>query len=312
MRQFRDWPAALQRKWLLSWAAGAAFLTVGITVFLALEDRPLLIISTLLAACVALRCMTFYRTAAGGNYEVITGICVGLGHAGLRRSRTVRMLLTDGTEYENPRTLKQYEKRLRRLQRMLSKKKRGSENWKKLKREIAALHEKIADIRKDAIHKMTKAIVCDSQADAIAIEDLNVSGMMKNNKLSKHIQDASFYEIRRQLEYKCLSYGKLLIIADRFFSSSRICSVCGWHNGSLTLRDREWECGGCHTRHDRDRNASHNLESFGLKTLARDAGEVKPLEMLSVDEGAAMHLRSMASVNEEKRLGYTQEAPKLA
>ena len=219
---------------------------------------------------------------------------------------------SDGTEYENPRTLKQYEKRLRRLQRMLSKKKRGSENWKKLKREIAALHEKIADIRKDAIHKMTKAIVCDSQADAIAIEDLNVSGMMKNNKLSKHIQDASFYEIRRQLEYKCLWYGKLLIIADRFFSSSRICSVCGWHNGSLTLRDREWECGGCHTRHDRDRNASHNLESFGLKTLARDAGEVKPLEMLSVDEGAAMHLRSMASVNEEKRLGYTQEAPKLA
>ena len=100
MRQFRDWPAALQRKWLLSWAAGAAFLTVGITVFLALEDRPLLIISTLLAACVALRCMAFYRTAAGGNYEVITGICVGLGHAGLRRSRTVRMLLTDGTEYE--------------------------------------------------------------------------------------------------------------------------------------------------------------------------------------------------------------------
>ena len=100
MRQFRDWPAALQRKWLLSWAAGASFLTVGITVFLALEDRPLLIISTLLAAFVALRCMAFYRTAAGGNYEVITGICVGLGHAGLRRSRTVRMLLTDGTEYE--------------------------------------------------------------------------------------------------------------------------------------------------------------------------------------------------------------------
>ncbi len=84
----------------MSWAAGAAFLTVGIAVFLALEDRPLLIISALLAACVALRCLAFYRTAAVGNYEVITGICVGLGHAGLRRSRTVRMLLTDGTEYE--------------------------------------------------------------------------------------------------------------------------------------------------------------------------------------------------------------------
>ena len=107
---------------------------------------------------------------------------------------------SDGTDYENPRTLRQHEKRLKHLQRMLSKKKKGSENWKKLKHEIAALHEKIAPIRKDAIHKMTKSIVCDSQADIIVIEDLNVSGMMRNHKLSKRIQDASFHEIRRQLE----------------------------------------------------------------------------------------------------------------
>ena len=100
---------------------------------------------------------------------------------------------------------------------------------------------------------------------------------MKNDKLSKHIQDASFHEIRRQLEYKCLWYGKKLIIADRFFASSRTCHECGWHNEGLSLRDREWECPICHTRHDRDRNASYNLKSFGLKTLAGDAGEVKPL-----------------------------------
>lgn len=100
MRQFKDWPAALQRRWLLSWAAGAAFLVAGIAAFLALEDRPLLTISVLLAACIALRCLAFYRTAAAGNYEVITGVCIGLEHAGLRRSRSVRLLLTDGTEYE--------------------------------------------------------------------------------------------------------------------------------------------------------------------------------------------------------------------
>ena len=118
---------------------------------------------------------------------------------------------------------------------------------------------------------MTKQIVCDSQADAVVVEDLNVSGMMRNGRLSKHIQDASFHEIRRQLEYKCLWHGKKLIVADRFFASSRTCHKCGWHNEGLSLRDREWECPICHTRHDRDRNASYNLKSFGLKTLAGDA-----------------------------------------
>ena len=195
---------------------------------------------------------------------------------------------------------------------MLAKKKKGSKNWKKLKHEMAALHEKIANIRKDSIHKMTKRMVCDSQADVIVVEDLNVSGMMRNHKLAKHIQDASFFEMRRQLGYKCLWYGKTLVIADRFFASSRTCSNCGWHNDGLTLGDRQWECPVCHTRHDRDRNAALNLESFGLKALAGDAGEVKPLEMPSVDDRAATHLRSMASVNEENVHGYSMEAPKLA
>ena len=219
---------------------------------------------------------------------------------------------SDGREYENPRTLKQYERKLKHKQRLLSKKKRGSGNWKKMKQEIAQLHEKIANVRKDALNKMTKEVVCDSQADAIAIEDLNVSGMMRNRKLSKHIQDASFFEIRRQLEYKCLWYGKTLITAGRFFPSSRTCHICGWHNAELRLSDREWECKVCHTKQDRDRNAALNLESFGLKALARDAGEVKPLEMPSVDERAAMHLRSKVSGNEEKDHGYSMEAPKLA
>ena len=220
---------------------------------------------------------------------------------------------SDGTEYGNPRALKQHERRLRHLQKLLSKKKKGSENWKKLKHEIASLNEKIANIRKDEIHKMTKSIVCDSQADAIAIEDLNVSGMMRNSKLSKHIQDASFFEIRRQIEYKCLWYGKTLITADRFFASSKTCHICGWHNDGLTLRDREWECPMCHTRHDRDRNSALNLESFGLMALAGDAGEVKPPEMPSVDESRVCTcIRSMASVNGEKDHECSMEAPKLA
>ena len=206
---------------------------------------------------------------------------------------------SDGTEYGNPRTLKQYEKKLRHKQKLLSKKCKGSNNWKKLKHEIAVLHEKIANI-------------CDSQADVIVVEDLNVSGMMRNHKLAKHIQDASFHEVRRQLGHKCLWYGKTLVIADRFFASSSTCSNCGWHNDGLTLGDRQWECPVCHTRHDRDRNAALNLESFGLRALAGDAGEVKPLEMPSVDDRAATHLRSMASVKEEKDHGYSMDASRLA
>lgn len=100
MEKFKNWPAALQRRWLLSWAAGAAFLVIGIAVFFALKDQALLIISILLTACIVLRCLSFYRTVMAGNYEVVSGVCVSLGHAGLKRYRTVRMLLTDGTECE--------------------------------------------------------------------------------------------------------------------------------------------------------------------------------------------------------------------
>ena len=231
----------------------------------------------------------------------VTGVDLNLGRIAV---------CLDGTDYENPRALKMHEKRLSHLQRMLSKKKKGSKNWRKLKGEIATLHEKITNIMKDAIHKMSKSIVCDSQADVIVIEDLNISGMMSNGKLSKHIQDASFYEVRRQIEYKCLWYGKTLIVADRFFASSRICNNCGWHNKGLSLRDREWECPVCHTRHDRDGNSALNLESYGMNALAGDAGEVKPPEMPSVDESRVCScIRSMASENEEKDSGYSREAP---
>ena len=100
MQQFKHWPAALQRKWLLSWVAGAAFLIIGFAAFFALNDRALLVISILLAACIIVRCLSLYRTVTTGNYKIISGVCIGLGHAGLKRYRIVRLLLTDGTEYE--------------------------------------------------------------------------------------------------------------------------------------------------------------------------------------------------------------------
>ena len=100
MEKSKDGPAALQRRWLLSWAEGAVFLVIGIAAYFALKDQPLLIISILLTACIVLRCLAFYRTVMAGCYEVVSGVCIGLGHAGLKRYRSVRMLLTDGTEYE--------------------------------------------------------------------------------------------------------------------------------------------------------------------------------------------------------------------
>ena len=100
MKQFKDWPAALQRKWLLSWAAGAAFLVTGIAVYFAIKDQALLIISILLTVCIVFRCLSFYRIVMTGCYEVISGVCIGLGHSGLKRYRSVRMLLNDGSEYK--------------------------------------------------------------------------------------------------------------------------------------------------------------------------------------------------------------------
>nr|QNO43337.1 hypothetical protein HGIJHJJE_00002 [Methanosarcinales archaeon ANME-2c ERB4] len=171
--------------------------------------------------------------------------------------------MSDGTKTDNPKFLRASIGRLKVLQRRVSRKKKGSKNRDKAKYQVAKQHEKITNQRKDFLHKVSSKIVSENQA--IAIETLNVTGMMKNHCLAQAIGDASWSEFFRQLEYKCEWYGKTLLRIGRFEPSSKICSVCGSTNNDLKLLDREWTCAGCGTLHDRDVNASINIKKFALQ-----------------------------------------------
>lgn len=139
-----------------------------------------------------------------------------------------------------------------------------SNNRKKSSLKLARLHARIVNLRADFTHKLTTRLCRENQA--IVIEDLHVSGMLKNEKLARAISDIGFGEIRRQLEYKSLRYETKLIVANRFYPSSKLCSVCHWKNESLRLKDREWLCQNCGTFHDRDQNAAINLKRLATET----------------------------------------------
>jgi len=176
-------------------------------------------------------------------------------------------ILSDGTKFENPRWYKKAQKQLRIEQRTLSRRfkkgqKEQSNGYKKQKLKVAKIHEKIKNQRVDNLHKITTSIT--KKYNTIVLEDLNVDGMMKNHCLAKAIQDVSWSEFRRQLEYKTEWYGKNLIFIGRFEPSSKTCSNCGIINKELTLKDREWTC-KCGIEHDRDINAANNIKNFGLR-----------------------------------------------
>ena len=171
---------------------------------------------------------------------------------------------SDGTEYGNSRNLAKSEKRLKKEQRNLSRKKKGSKNREKQRIRVARISEKIANQRKDAIEKATKDIAGKSHA-AVAIEDLNVKGMQKNHSLAKAVGDASMSLFLSRLESKCAAAGKTVVRVSRWFASSQACSCCGYVNKEVKdLSIREWECPVCHTRHGRDANASLNIAVRGI------------------------------------------------
>ncbi|NEP88382.1 MAG: IS200/IS605 family element transposase accessory protein TnpB [Okeania sp. SIO2C2] len=166
---------------------------------------------------------------------------------------------SDGTRFANVKAYKQAKKRLTRYQRRLKKKEPGSKNRAKAVKRLAKTHKKVADIRANALHKLTTWLA--KNHSTIVIEDLNVSGMLKNHKLASAIADCGFYEFRRQLSYKCKWYGSKLVIADRFYPSSQLCSHCG-HRQKMPLSMRTYECSNCGSRADRDFNAAINLENY--------------------------------------------------
>ncbi|NJM60605.1 MAG: IS200/IS605 family element transposase accessory protein TnpB [Oscillatoriales cyanobacterium RU_3_3] len=155
------------------------------------------------------------------------------------------------------KSYKKYAAKLSRMQWLNRHKVIGSSNWKKAQIKIARLHKKIANIRKDTLHKLTTLLA--KNHGVIVVEDLNVSGMMANHKLATSIADMSFFELRRQLTYKCELYGSKLVIASRWFPSSKTCSNCGTKKETLSLSERVFECSHCGLVIDRDLNAAINL-----------------------------------------------------
>ena len=185
--------------------------------------------------------------------------------------------MDDGTKVTGMKPNRALSSRLRRLSKSLSRKKgakkgeKKSKNYIKAQNELTRLHARIANIRNDETHKLTTMLT--SNYGVIGIEDLNVSGMVRNHCLARAISDMSFFEFRRQLEYKAKMTGSTVVIADRFYPSSKKCSNCGNNYNELDLSMREWECPVCKCHHDRDRNAAINLKYYAVSYTVSACGE---------------------------------------
>ena len=191
---------------------------------------------------------------------------------GIDAGITSLVTLSTGEKIANPKHEWRDRVRLARAQRELSRKVKGSVNREKARRRVAGVHARIADRRRDFLHKLSTRLVRENQT--VVIEDLTVRNLLKNGKLARAVSDASWTELRSMLEYKCAWYGRELVVIDRFFPSSRLCGTCGTVAARLPLNVREWTC-ACGAVHDRDVNAARNILSAGLAASACGDG-VRP------------------------------------
>lgn len=196
---------------------------------------------------------------------------------------TSLLVLSTGEKIANPKTFRAKRKTLKKAQKALARKQKGSNNRYKARLKAARAYEAITNARKDFLHKLTTRLVRENQT--IAVEDLAVKNMIKNRKLSLSISDASWGELIRQLEYKCEWYGREFIKIDRWFPSSKRCSHCGQVVEKLPLNLRSWDCPSCGAHHDRDTNAAVNILAAGLAVSVCGA-TVRPEQSKSVKAGA--------------------------
>ena len=216
---------------------------------------------------------------------------------------------SNGNKYDNPKYLNKFEKKLKHLQRLYSKKKKGGRNQEKSRLKLAAAYEKLSNKRKDNLHKLTTKLI--KENDIICIENLNVKSMTKNQHLAKAIQDCSFGTLVSMLKYKAVWHNRQIIEVGRFYPSSKICHCCCHKMDYMRLDIRKWTCPDCGTEHDRDVNAAINIKNEGLRILDNQ-GTVRntetgrtlvlpmPAENPTMDDKFAMQtLKSSGPMNQE-------------
>ena len=202
--------------------------------------------------------------------EVSTPVHPSASMVGLDAGVAKLATLSDGTVFEPVNSFQKNQKKLARLQRQLSRKVKFSNNWQKQKRKIQRLHSCIANIRRDFLHKISTRLARENQT--VAVEHLNIKGMLRNHKLAKSISDVSWSEFFRQLSYKTERHGGELLKVDSFYPSSQTCSACGYQNPlAEDLSVREWDCPACGTHHDRDVNAAKNILRKALEDKSKAA-----------------------------------------
>jgi putative transposase len=194
------------------------------------------------------------------------------GHAiGIDLGVTDFATTSDGNRIANPRHLERKARRLARYQRRMARCQKGSANRRKAAAKVARAHRKVRNARRDFLHRASTSLV--RRHDVIVIEDLNVSGMVRNRHLARAISDCGWGEFRRQLEYKCGRYGRRLVVIDRWYPSSKTCSACGHRLADLSLSTRQWRCPSCGARHDRDINAAQNILAAGRAVARGSPGD---------------------------------------
>ncbi|WP_055613000.1 RNA-guided endonuclease InsQ/TnpB family protein [Streptomyces phaeochromogenes] len=205
------------------------------------------------------------------------GIDLGLTHFAV---------LSDGTKIGSPRFLRRAEKKLKKTQRELSRKQKGSKNREKARLTVARAHAKVTDARREFHHQLSTRLIYENQG--IAVEDLSVAGLART-RLAKSVHDAGWSSFVNMLEYKAVRYGRILVKVGRFTPTSQVCSTCGVKDGPKPLSVREWTCTACHTVHDRDHNAALNVQQAAGLAVSACGAPVRPEPVLAQREETGSH-----------------------
>lgn len=212
------------------------------------------------------------------------------------------VVTSEGQVFEGHRIFKSSEEKIKKLQKQMSRKQKGSHNREKIRIRLAKTYEKSANQKENYIHYIVNELLAEN--DVIFMENLNVQGMLKNHNLAKAISEIGFYRFKVILKDKALLNNKLVIEIDRWYPSSKVCCVCGYKYKTLTLSEREWLCPECGTHHDRDKNAAVNILKEGERMIGCRTAEFTLVENPTMDEHSETNLKSSDSMKQETKTNF--------